>query len=108
MTDEEFEQLNAEFLRSLRQRNYPRAKRLELSMRRNLCRDCDRSGEFYMVPRLLWQSAFKPGVTPTGCLCLNCLERRLGRRLARAEIGDGVGGIFDGRHRLRRSERMER
>ena len=106
MTDEEFEQLNAEFLRSLSQRNYPRAKRLELGRRRNLCRDCDRPGEFYMVSTSLWRSAFKPGVTPTGQLCLNCLERRLGRRLSKVEIGNGSGGLFDHRHRLRRGERI--
>ena len=106
MTDEEFEQLNAAVLQCTQQERAT-AMQLELIARRSLCRDCDRKPEFYMVSRLLRQSPFKPGVVPTGCLCLNCLERRLGPRLARTEIGDGTGGTFDGRRRLRRSERIE-
>jgi hypothetical protein len=106
MTDAEFEKMNAEFCRLL-ERGRRTARLVELAARRSLCRDCDRKPEFYMIPRELWQSAFKPGVSPTGCLCLNCLERRLARRLTRAEIGDGGPGLFDGRRRLRRSERME-
>jgi hypothetical protein len=69
------------------------------------CRDCDRWPEFYMVSQSNWVSAFHPNETPTGALCLNCLERRLGRRLRREEIGDGVGGVFNSNHRLRKSER---
>src|SRR5215471_656561 len=103
MTDAEFEQLNAAGLRCAQQKRAT-AKWLELIARRSLCRDCSREPEFYMVSRLVWQSAFKPGITPTGCLCLNCLERRLGRRLARAEIGNGGSGGLVG-HESRTRQR---
>lgn len=89
MTDDEFEQLNAEVLRQFKrtgggQRRYPRSKKWrEILRRRALYRDCEREGEFYMALTEVWKAAFKPGQTTTGILCLNCLERRLGRRLAR-------------------------
>jgi len=107
MTDDEFEELDAELSRRLGQRNCPRKKLDALWKLRSRCRDCNcDDSEFYMVSREIWESAFAPGVRPRGCLCLNCLEKRLGRRLAREEIGDGVGGIFDGRRRRRRKERI--
>lgn len=97
----EWERLNAKFARPGRM-----SKRLrELLAWRDLCRGCDRRGEFYMVPHSTWGSAFRRSETPTGRLCLNCLERRLGRRLGREDIPDGAGGLFDNRLRLRRSER---
>jgi hypothetical protein len=105
MDTTEWERLRAEWLERLgRFRGWTKRLR-ELTALLSLCRDCDRDGEFYMVSRSLWQSAFRANETPTGRLCLNCLERRLGRRLRRKEIGDGCGGLFDNRQRLRRSER---
>ena len=96
MTDEEFERLNAEFVRRLRQRNYPSAKLNELARLRDRCRDCDRDDpEHYMVSNKLWRSAFARGVRPIGRLCLACLERRLGRPLAREEVRGYDGGPYD-------------
>jgi hypothetical protein len=104
MDSTEWERLNAEYAERIAHGR--RTKRVrELTAWRILCRDCDRQGEFYMVNNSTWRSAFRPGETPTGLLCLNCLERRLGRRLGREEIGDGGGAPFDNRLRLRRSER---
>lgn len=105
MNSPQWEEMNDEFIKLITG-NSKRSKRIrELLTIRELCRDCDRHGEFYMVSRNVWRSAFRPEEKPTGKLCLNCLERRLGRRLERKEIGDGVGGWFDNRGRLRRSER---
>jgi hypothetical protein len=108
MDPKEWERLHAEVAEMLHRglRGKASHRRFEeLTELLDLCRDCDRWGEFYMVSRQNWASAFRPDETPVGILCLNCLERRLGRRLRREEIGDGVGGVFDSRHRLRRSER---
>jgi len=100
MTDEEFNRLNEELIRLLR-RGRPRKRISEVARLRDRCRDCDRyDPEFYMVSNELWRAAFPPRVTPAGRLCLNCLEKRLGRRLAREEIGNGSGGVFNGRLRL--------
>jgi hypothetical protein len=59
------------------------------------CRDCrtetlpDEPGagaEFYMVDSRLWAGA---GMEPNGgCLCIGCLERRLGRRLLPGDFTD--------------------
>jgi hypothetical protein len=51
--------------------------------RQVLCVDCDADtlaiGHYYMVSNDLWASA---GIEPDGgMLCLNCLEKRIGRRL---------------------------
>jgi hypothetical protein len=100
MTNEEFDLLNEELARLARWRGCPKKRLYAVWKLRDQCRDCDRDdAEFYMVSTQLWRAAFSPGEQPTGRLCLNCLERRLGRRLARKEIGDGCGGLFDGRRR---------
>jgi hypothetical protein len=105
MTDEEFDKLKAAIRRS-RGKRRP-ASWQELIARRVRCRDCDREAEHYMVTNELWRSAFPPSVRATGCLGLNYLERRLGRRLVPEEISACArdDGLFNGRMRLRRSER---
>lgn len=59
------------------------------------CRDCgtetlptawDRRAEYYMVHDHLWQAAGMGAVD--GCLCIGCLEARLGRELAPDDFTD--------------------
>lgn len=83
MTDEEFDQHDAEFQRLLRQRRRISAA---LTARLTSCRDCDRPDpESYMLPRCLWLQAVPSG---RGRLCLACLSRRLGRPLTFNDFGD--------------------
>ena len=59
-----------------------------------ICVDCgvetlptdDRAAEFYMVHDDVWAAAGVP--VPGGCLCVGCLETRLGRQLTRADFTD--------------------
>lgn len=106
MDSKEWERLRTEFAERLDRNISRRSTRFKWLLDvMSLCRDCDRAGEFYMVSRETWRSAFRPDERPTGLLCLNCLERRLGRRLAKDEIGDGGDGPFNYRERVRRKER---
>jgi hypothetical protein len=53
------------------------------------CVDCNRNilSERYMVRDAVWAAA---GMTPDGgCLCVECLERRLGRQLNHTDFIDG-------------------
>jgi ClpX C4-type zinc finger len=50
------------------------------------CVDCNRNtlSEWYMVRNAVWAAA---GMTPDGgCLCVGCLERRLGRQLNHSDF----------------------
>jgi hypothetical protein len=53
------------------------------------CRDCGldtiEADEFYLVRDGLWPKEPDAGIALVGCLCIGCLETRLGRRL---EPGD--------------------
>jgi hypothetical protein len=55
-----------------------------------LCFDCDvdtyRAGENYAVTDAVWEAALLPGEKLVGCLCIKCLERRIGRRLTPADF----------------------
>lgn len=64
-------------------------------MRQTRCRDCRTetlSGEpgvpceCYMVTNDVWAAAGNP----QGCLCIGCLERRIGRQLTRADFTDAM------------------
>ncbi|PYJ23157.1 MAG: hypothetical protein DME99_03655 [Verrucomicrobia bacterium] len=83
MTDAEFEKLDAKARRFLqRGRNIP----FKLSGRLVECRDCGRAHpEYYMLKRNLWLQAVPTG---RGCLCLECLAKRLGRPLVAEDFGD--------------------
>jgi hypothetical protein len=97
VTDEEFEKLDAEFLRLLRGR-----RRIPPDLVAQLvsCRDCDRPDpEFYMLKRDLWLQAVPTG---RGCLCLACLKRRLGRPLVAEDFGEMPIDKKGHRVRLRR------
>jgi hypothetical protein len=52
-----------------------------------LCVDCqedtDKLNEYYMVRDTVWKQAKGPAA---GMLCIGCLERRIGRRLRRADF----------------------
>lgn len=52
-----------------------------------LCFDCNvntsESGDYYMVQEAVWRTARPEG---TGMLCLDCLQKRLGRTLLRADF----------------------
>jgi hypothetical protein len=51
-----------------------------------VCRDYDHADpERYMLKNYLWRSAVPTG---RGCLCLACLEKRLGRPLVADDFGD--------------------
>ncbi|MFH0244433.1 hypothetical protein ACGRHY_18915 [Streptomyces sp. HK10] len=49
------------------------------------CVDCrtDTRCEYYHLRGEVWQAA---GMGPKGLLCIGCLERRLGRRVSRADF----------------------
>ena len=83
MTDAEFEKLDAKMRRFLQSgRNIP----FKLSSRLVECRDCGRAHpEYYMLKRNLWLQAVPTG---RGCLCLECLAKRLGRPLVAEDFGD--------------------
>jgi hypothetical protein len=78
------------------------------------CIDCRRDtgdsigglGEWYMVRDELWAAA---GMTPDGgCLCIECLEARLGRQLDRSDFTDASVNDPDGRCSLRLRDRLQR
>ncbi|MET9876549.1 hypothetical protein ABZZ36_18270 [Actinacidiphila glaucinigra] len=68
------------------------------------CADCrtDCSDERYMVHDEVWAAA---GMCPFGFLCIGCIERRLGRRLAAADFLDVPLNYAPG---FRRSARLTR
>jgi hypothetical protein len=78
MTDTEFEKLDAQvWAYHKRRRRLP----IELAWRYSSCRDCNRPDpEFYMVNKNLWQKAVGRRMLG-GCLCVACLEKRLGHKL---------------------------
>ncbi|HUE34155.1 MAG TPA: hypothetical protein VMQ38_15035 [Mycobacterium sp.] len=63
--------------------------------RDTVCVDCEvetmptewpRRAEFYIVTDEVWAAS---GITPTGgCLCVGCLEARIGRQLTPADFTD--------------------
>ena len=63
------------------------AEKMALGSVRFLCMDCrkdtDESQEYYMLEDALWQSLV-PDID--GMLCLDCVERRLGRELSHADF----------------------
>lgn len=61
---------------------------MKYDMRGFKCKDCKvcthSIGEYYMVTTAIWRSAFGgDGRKARGMLCIGCLERRIGRNLAR-------------------------
>jgi hypothetical protein len=83
MTDAEFEKLDAA-ARSFLQRG--RKIPFKLAGRLAACRDCGRADpEYYMLKRNLWLQAVPTG---RGCLCLECLAKRLGRPLIAEDFGE--------------------
>jgi hypothetical protein len=55
--------------------------------------------EVYMVRNSVWKKA---GMTPWGgCLCIGCLETRIGRRLKAKDFPDHVFNTMPGTPRLR-------
>jgi hypothetical protein len=74
-------------------------------MRRRLCRDCRRPvqeiGHYYCVEDAVWRAS---GLPPNGgCLCLSCLEQRLGRLLRYKDFKvTHPGGLafWDGKERM--------
>jgi hypothetical protein len=54
--------------------------------------------ELYMVRHSVWERA---GMTPWGgCLCVGCLEKRIGRRLKPKDFTDHVFNDMPGTERL--------
>jgi hypothetical protein len=85
MTDAEFEKLEAQVWRY-----HKRGRRLpiKLALRYSSCRDCERPNpEGYMVNRDLWQKAVGRRMLG-GCLCVACLEKRLGHKLMPEDFAD--------------------
>jgi hypothetical protein len=59
--------------------------------------------EVYMVREAVWKKA---GMEPFGgCLCIGCLERRLGRKLKPKDFSDHVFNGFPGSKRLLKRRR---
>ena len=70
-----------------------RKARREKAIARRSCVDCSRDtcpprqpDEWYMIRDALWSAA---GMTPDGgCLCIECLENRIGRQLNYTDFAD--------------------
>lgn len=59
-----------------------------LEKRHNTCIDCkaeDCNGDYYMVKDCIWNEAVLK-VDRSGMLCIECLEKRLGRKLVTSDF----------------------
>ncbi len=73
------------------------------------CQDCrvetnhlmtDKCAEWYIVFDSVWEQATKD--TPANFLCIGCLEKRLSRKLTRADFSDAPLNSLSGYGRSRR------
>lgn len=70
-----------------------------LSLNRSPQQTIDTDSEMYMVKKTIWQAAGMGDFD--GCLCIGCLEKRLGRKLKpRDFMRDHVFNSFPGTDRL--------
>ena len=89
-----------------------RKARREKAIARRSCVDCPRDtcpprqpDEWYMIRDALWSAA---GMTPDGgCLCIECLENRIGRQLTYTDFTNARVNDPNGSHSVRLRDRLQ-